>query len=100
MRRARSPSPPQRQAMSRPQPHAWGSQIDIRPITTSGDLTDTAVAGYIAKYATKAAECVGTLDRRIRATDDLADLPVTGHARRLIAECLRLSTVEEFAGLR
>ncbi|WP_067466368.1 replication initiator [Actinomadura macra] len=80
--------------------HAWGSQIDIRPITTSGELTDNAVAGYIAKYATKAAECVGTLDRRIRATDDLTDLPVTGHARRLIAECLRLGAVEEFAGLR
>ncbi|MES9602180.1 replication initiator [Actinomadura sp. NPDC000929] len=80
--------------------HAWGSQVDVRPITTTGELTDTAVAGYIAKYATKAAECVGTLDRRIRPTDDLADLPVGGHARRLIAECLRLGAVEEFAGLR
>ncbi|GAA2156440.1 replication initiator [Actinomadura napierensis] len=80
--------------------HAWGSQVDVRPITTSGDLTDNAVAGYIAKYATKAAECVGTLDRRIRATDDLADLPVTAHARRLIAECLRLGALDEYAGLR
>src|SRR5690606_38749537 len=80
--------------------HAWGSQIDVRPITTTGELTDGAVAGYIAKYATKAAECVGTLDRRVRPTDDLADLPVSGHARRLIAQCLHLSAVEEFAGLR
>ncbi|MFC9973488.1 replication initiator [Spirillospora sp. NPDC127200] len=79
---------------------AWGSQIDIRSITSSGDLTDQAVAGYIAKYATKAAECVGTLDRRIRATDDLDDLPVTGHARRLIAECLRLGALDEMADLR
>ncbi|MGW2312798.1 replication initiator [Actinomadura luteofluorescens] len=80
--------------------HAWGSQVDVRPITTSGELTDTAVAGYIAKYATKAAECVGTLDRRIRPTDELTHLPVSGHARRLIAECLRLGALEEFAGLR
>ncbi|NYE10947.1 hypothetical protein BJ999_001243 [Actinomadura citrea] len=80
--------------------HAWGSQVDVRPITTTGELTDTAVAGYIAKYATKAAECVGTLDRRIRPTDELTDLPVSGHARRLIAECLRLGALEEFAGLR
>ncbi len=58
------------------------------------------MAGYIAKYATKAAECVGTLDRRIRPTDDLADLPVSGHARRLIAECLRLGAIEDYAGLR
>ncbi|WP_033330155.1 replication initiator [Actinomadura welshii] len=80
--------------------HEWGSQVDVRPITTTGELTDNAVAGYIAKYATKAAECVGTLDRRIRPTDDLADLPVSGHARRLIGECLRLGALEEFAGLR
>ncbi|WP_051713463.1 replication initiator [Spirillospora albida] len=78
----------------------WGTQVDVRPITTSGELTDNAVAGYIAKYATKAAECVGTLDRRIRPTDDLADLPVTGHARRLIAACLALGKREELAGLR
>ncbi|MFI0486787.1 replication initiator [Actinomadura sp. 9N215] len=80
--------------------HVWGAQIDVRPITTTGDLTDTAVAGYIAKYATKAAECVGTLDRRIRPTDNPADLPVSGHARRLITECLRLSALDEYAGLR
>ncbi|GAA3952638.1 hypothetical protein GCM10023085_38930 [Actinomadura viridis] len=58
------------------------------------------MAGYIAKYATKAAECVGTLDRRIRATDDIAQLPVTAHARRLIAECLRLGALPELAELR
>ncbi|MEU6036933.1 replication initiator [Actinomadura sp. NPDC047616] len=79
---------------------AWGAQLDVRPITTTGDLTDTAVAGYIAKYATKAAECTGTLDRRIRATDDLDALPVSAHARRLIAECLRLGRMEEMAELR
>ncbi|MBC6462421.1 replication initiator [Actinomadura sp. HBU206391] len=79
---------------------AWGSQVDVRPITTTGELTDQAVAGYIAKYATKAAECVGTLDRRLRATDELTDLPVTGHARRLIAECLRLGALPELADLR
>ncbi|MEV7908070.1 replication initiator, partial [Streptomyces anulatus] len=65
-----------------------------------GELTDQAVAGYIAKYATKAAECVGTLDRRINLLDDLAVLPVRDHARRLIAECLRLGALEELADLR
>ena len=44
---------------------AWGREHDIRPITTTGDLNDTKVAAYVAKYATKAAECTGTLDRRI-----------------------------------
>ncbi|MEV5571116.1 replication initiator [Spirillospora sp. NPDC052269] len=78
----------------------WGTQFDIRPISNTGDLTDQAVAGYIAKYATKAAECVGTLDRRINQADNLNALPVTPHARRLIAECLRLGAFEDLAGLR
>jgi hypothetical protein len=79
---------------------AWGSQVDVRPITTTGELTDQAVAGYIAKYATKAAECVGTLDRRIRPTDDLNHLNIRDHARQLINECQRLGTHPELADLR
>jgi len=78
----------------------WGSQLDIRPINMDGDLTDQAVAGYIAKYATKAAETVGTLDRRISPVEDLAALPIRDHARRLIAECLRLGALDELANLR
>jgi len=78
----------------------WGNEVDVRPITLRGDLTEQAVAGYIAKYATKAAECVGTLDRRIVPTEDLALLPVRDHARRLIGECLRLGAVDRLADLR
>src|SRR5262249_29254615 len=54
----------------------------------------------VAKYATKAAECVGTLDRRIRPTDDLDQLGIRPHARRLITECLRLGALPELEGLR
>jgi hypothetical protein len=79
---------------------AWGRQLDIRPITSTGELTDQAVAGYIAKYATKAAECVGTIDRRISEAENLSDLPVRPHARRLIAECIRLGGLEELTDLR
>lgn len=79
---------------------AWGTEHDIRPITTSGELTDTKVAAYVAKYATKAAECTGTLDRPITSADRLAALPVSTHARRLIAECLRIGQLPEFADLR
>jgi hypothetical protein len=78
----------------------WGRQVDVRPISATGELTDQAVAGYVAKYATKAAECVGTLDRRLRPTEDPAELPVSAHARRLIAECLRLGSIGELADLR
>jgi hypothetical protein len=78
----------------------WGREHDIRPITATGELTDTKVARYVAKYATKAAECTSTLDRRITSADRLATLPVTGHARRLITECLRLGQLPELEGLR
>jgi hypothetical protein len=78
----------------------WGAQLDVRAITMDGELTDQAVAGYIAKYATKAAECVGTLDRRINPTEDLAALPIRDHARRLITECLRLGSLDGLADLR
>jgi hypothetical protein len=78
----------------------WGTQLDVRQITMDGDLTDQAVAAYIAKYATKAAECVGTLDPRINPLDDLTALPIRDHARRLIAECLRLGALDELAEFR
>ncbi|RSS85515.1 replication initiation protein, partial [Streptomyces sp. WAC02707] len=46
----------------------WGRQLDIRPVKAFGDgsdITEQAVAAYVAKYATKAAETTGSLDRRI-----------------------------------
>jgi hypothetical protein len=47
----------------------FGSQIDVRAIKSgelaTGDLTERAVAGYIAKYATKSAHSSGTLDRSV-----------------------------------
>jgi hypothetical protein len=79
---------------------AWGTQVDTRPITATGDLTDAKVAAYVAKYATKAAECTGTLDRRLTPADRLADLPVTDHARRLITACLTLGRLPELEHLR
>ncbi|MBB1261937.1 replication initiator protein RepSA [Streptomyces alkaliterrae] len=69
----------------------WGRQVDVRPITGAGgdaELSDQAVASYVAKYATKAAETTGTLDRRIgemAELDKVLDLP--DHTRRLIRAC-------------
>ncbi|MGW4425007.1 replication initiator [Streptosporangium sp. NPDC004631] len=78
----------------------WGRQLDVREISMDGELSDQAVAGYIAKYATKAAECVGTLDRRINPLDDLTAFGLRDHPRRLIAECMRLGDLDELADLR
>jgi hypothetical protein len=79
---------------------AWGREHDTRPVTTTGELTDGKVAAYVAKYATKAAECTGTLDRRITPADQLAELPIPDHARRHIAECIRLGKLPELQTLR
>jgi hypothetical protein len=79
---------------------AWGREHDSRPITATGELNDGKVAAYVAKYATKAAECTGTLDQRINPATRLADLPIREHPRRLIAECLRLGKLPELEQLR
>ncbi|GAA1516752.1 replication initiator protein RepSA [Sphaerisporangium rubeum] len=70
---------------------SWGEQVDVRPIEAGelagGDeLSEQKVAGYVAKYATKAAETSGTLNRRVKAADlpRLRHLGVTAHAERLI----------------
>jgi hypothetical protein len=78
----------------------WGREINTRPIAANGDLTDSKVAAYVAKYATKAAECTGTLDRRLTTADNLTDLPIRDHARCLIAECLRLAKLSGLDDLR
>ncbi|AVH96257.1 replication initiation protein [Streptomyces sp. WAC00288] len=72
----------------------WGRQLDIRPVKAFGDgldITEQAVAAYVAKYATKAAETTGSLDRRIGNREVLDLLDVADHPRRLIEACLDLA---------
>ncbi|MFE5484529.1 replication initiator protein RepSA [Streptomyces sp. NPDC056527] len=71
----------------------WGTQLDIRPVKAFGDgsdITEQAVASYIAKYATKAAETTGSLDRRIGNREALLLLGVPDHTRRLVEACFDL----------
>ncbi|MFI8311720.1 replication initiator protein RepSA [Streptomyces microflavus] len=71
----------------------WGTQVDVQPIGALGheDLTEQAVASYVAKYATKAAETTGTIDRRIGERAELDKLPaLPDHTRRLIEACWNL----------
>ncbi|MER5442001.1 replication initiator protein RepSA [Streptomyces sp. NPDC002790] len=68
----------------------WGQQLDVRPVKAFGngsEITEQAVASYVAKYATKAAENTGTLDRRIGELAELDRHGVPDHARRLIKAC-------------
>ncbi|MFH8566871.1 replication initiator [Streptomyces sp. NPDC017993] len=107
----------------------WGDRVDVREITALGDgeLTDQAVAGYIAKYATKSAEDSGTVDRSLVCTpcggrgylrspdgfrdlcDDcdgtgqaepLPNLRVQRHVRQMIRTAWALGHLPEFAALK
>ncbi|MET8165295.1 replication initiator protein RepSA [Streptomyces sp. NPDC005329] len=74
----------------------WGAQLDVQPIGAFGhgdEITEQAVASYVAKYATKAAETTGTVDRRIGNKEALVILDVPEHPRRLIEACLDLHPV-------
>jgi hypothetical protein len=84
----------------------WGEQLDVRNITRredeAGELSAEQVAGYIAKYATKATESFGAgLDRRLTVDDDLAgldNLPL--HVAGLVRAAWELGARPELAGLR
>ncbi|MFF3130151.1 replication initiator [Streptomyces mirabilis] len=80
----------------------FGEQIDVRPVSAFGTgerLTSAAVAGYIAKYATKGAETAGAVDGRIHGPRDLVMLPVRPHVLRMIGTCWWLGGLPDFEPL-
>ncbi|HEY5989574.1 MAG TPA: replication initiator, partial [Streptosporangiaceae bacterium] len=85
-------------------PVGWGDQLDIRPVTAGmlGEGSEGHVAGYLAKYATKATESLAglVLDRPIRSAAALARLELPAHVRRLVEACWRLGARPELSGLR
>jgi hypothetical protein len=84
----------------------WGEQLDVRNITKdsdqAGDLSAEQVAGYIAKYATKATESFGSgLDRRLTAPDDLEHLDgLPAHVAELVRAAWELGGRPELDSLR
>jgi hypothetical protein len=82
----------------------WGEQLDVRNITRdeqAGELSAEQVAGYIAKYATKATESFGAgLDRRLGA-DDLEHLDkLPAHVGELVRAAWELGGRPELDRLR
>jgi hypothetical protein len=83
----------------------WGEQLDVRNITRAdgdgGELSAEQVAGYIAKYATKATESFGSgLDRRLDA-DDLDHLDqLPAHVAELVRAAWALGSRPELEDLR
>jgi hypothetical protein len=82
----------------------WGEQLDVRNITRDdqeGELSAEQVAGYIAKYATKATESFGSgLDRRL-TDDDLDHLDrLPAHVAELVRAAWELGGRPELGRLR
>ncbi len=78
-------------------PIRWGQQLDIRPVHAAtrqqlgtGPISETAVAGYLAKYATKATEATGHTSARLTAATIRGHADPATHSGRLLAACRRL----------
>jgi hypothetical protein len=101
----RVPCPPLGDDPAEPVRYArWGAQLDVRNITTgddqAGEVSAEQVAGYVAKYATKATETFGSgLDRRL-SEGDLAGLELPAHVAELVHACWELGAQPGLAGLR
>lgn len=75
----------------------WGAQVDPRPVRLapsdlddSAEITTTAVAAYLAKYATKATETAGHLSTRLRPDTVRSYTNLDTHTGRQIDACWRL----------
>jgi Replication initiator protein, pSAM2 len=81
----------------------WGAQIDPRVVQAAdGQITDIAVASYLAKYATKSTEPVGALLERVTTENASIYANPATHQGRLISACLKLGghPHDDFRALR
>jgi replication initiator protein RepSA len=82
----------------------WGDQVDPRVVrlTGGGQISDVAVASYLAKYTTKSTEPVGVPPGRITSENASAYATSSTHQGRLIRACLRVGahSHEDFKALR
>jgi hypothetical protein len=88
-----------------------GAQLDLRPVASTaaaqledetGQISDAALAGYIAKYATKSTGAVDGgegADRPIRDGEHIAYLDVSPHHRRMIDTAWQLGGLDEYEAL-
>ncbi|MEV0675972.1 replication initiator [Actinosynnema sp. NPDC050436] len=85
----------------------WGAQVDVRRIRPTraheveenGEISETRLAGYVAKYVTKGTGTSEAADRPIRSQLDIDHLKVTAHHRRIIQTAWDLGDLDQFATL-
>lgn len=79
---------------------SWGSEHDVRVLVPGHDGDSTAIAAYVAKYATKTADGTPWLAHPIRSTAQLERLRLRPHIVRLVRESWALGRYKELAPLR
>nr|WP_042184896.1 replication initiator [Kibdelosporangium sp. MJ126-NF4] len=85
---------------------AWGTQLDIRPISAvdiddeAGGISEPKLAAYVAKYATKGTGKSDSPDRPIRSQLDIDHLRVSEHYRRIIQTAWDLGGLAEYEKLK
>jgi hypothetical protein len=87
----------------------WGTRLDLRPVRPSavaqledagtGEMTDTALAGYIAKYATKTTGATDGADRPVRDIAHIEHLRISDHHRHMITTAWELGGLAQYEGL-
>ncbi|HEY9408957.1 MAG TPA: replication initiator [Jiangellaceae bacterium] len=70
----------------------WGQQLDVKPVRLSAKdaITETQVAGYLAKYSTKATEAAGHTSMRLTPATVGDHGRTDTHVGRLILACWKL----------
>jgi hypothetical protein len=86
----------------------WGAQLDLREVTPAaraqieddaGQITDAALAAYIAKYATKGTGASEGADRPIRDVAHVEHLRISDHHRRMITTAWDLGGLPAYDAL-
>ena len=78
---------------------AWGREIDVRTLVADDPADATAIAAYVAKYATKTADGTPWLAHPIRTAARLERLELRPQCIRLVRTAWRLGDVPELRAL-
>jgi hypothetical protein len=79
---------------------AWGAEHDVRVLVPTGADDATAIAAYVAKYATKTADGTAWLAHPIRSAGQIGRLDVRPHVATLVRAAWDLGSRKDLADLR
>jgi hypothetical protein len=79
---------------------SWGTERDVRVLIPSQPGDSTAIAAYVAKYATKTADGTPWLAHPIRSRSQLERLVLRPHIVRLVREAWTLGQHKNLRSLR